>query len=56
MGDGMAAAFASARDCLEAALQTQRGLAVEPWPDEIGELKVRMGDHTGEGVLSTAST
>ncbi len=51
MGDGMAAAFASAHDCLEAALQTQRGLAAEPWPEEIGGLIVRMGAHTGEGVL-----
>ena len=51
MGDGMAAAFASARDCLEAALEAQRGLAQEPWPAEIGELRARMGAHTGEGVL-----
>ncbi len=51
MGDGMAAAFASAHDCLEAALEAQRGLAQESWPDEIGELRSRMGAHTGEGVL-----
>ena len=51
MGDGMAAAFASARECLEASLEAQRGLAQESWPDEIGELRVRMGAHTGEGVV-----
>ena len=56
MGDGMAAAFASARDCLEAALEAQRGLAQEPWPAEIGELRARMERTPERGWSSTAST
>jgi predicted ATPase/class 3 adenylate cyclase len=51
MGDGMAAAFASAVDLLRAAVRVQRELAAEPWPEEVGSLRARMGIHTGEGVL-----
>ena len=32
-----------------AAAGAQRALAAEPWPAEVGELRVRMGLHTGEG-------
>jgi class 3 adenylate cyclase len=33
-GDGFAVAFASARDAVEAALEAQPALTVEPWPVE----------------------
>ena len=46
-GDGFHAAFGTARDALEAALDAQRALAGEP-PVQGIVLKVRMGVHTGE--------
>jgi predicted ATPase/class 3 adenylate cyclase len=46
-GDGVAAAFGRAGDAVTAALDAQRGLQREPWP-EGAELRVRMGMHTGE--------
>jgi len=49
-GDGMGAAFASAPNALAAAVAAQEAVAVEPW-DATGPLRVRMGLHTGEGVL-----
>jgi class 3 adenylate cyclase len=39
MGDGMAAAFASARDALAAAVSAQQGLAEETWPELIGSVR-----------------
>lgn len=47
-GDGLHAVFEAARDGVAAALAGQLALAAEPWPTEIGPLKVRMGLHTGE--------
>ncbi|HEY7104911.1 MAG TPA: adenylate/guanylate cyclase domain-containing protein [Acidimicrobiia bacterium] len=46
-GDGVHAAFATAHDAVEAAIDAQRALAAEDWP-ETGPLRVRMGVHTGE--------
>jgi len=46
-GDGLGAAFARAGDAVAAALEAQRGLAGEAWP-EGAPLRVRMGLHTGE--------
>lgn len=46
---GMAAVFASARDALSAAVAAQQGLTQERWPEPVGQLRVRMGLHTGEG-------
>jgi predicted ATPase/class 3 adenylate cyclase len=46
-GDGVAAAFSRAGDAVTAALDAQRGLQREQWPDG-AELRVRMGMHTGE--------
>ena len=46
-GDGFHAAFASARDALEAALAAQQALAAEP-PLQGVVVKARMGVHTGE--------
>ena len=46
-GDGFHAAFATARDALDAALVAQLALTVEPWAST-GPLRARMGVHTGE--------
>jgi predicted ATPase/class 3 adenylate cyclase len=48
-GDGFAVAFARAGDALAAAIDAQRALAVEPWPQG-ATIRVRMGVHTGEAV------
>ena len=45
-GDGVHAAFADASDAIDAAVAAQRALVTEPW-DDTGELRVRMGVHTG---------
>ena len=50
MGDGMAAAFASAPDALAAALDAQQGLDREGW-GATGGLRARMGLHSDEGRL-----
>jgi predicted ATPase/class 3 adenylate cyclase len=46
-GDGVAAAFQRSGDAVAAAVDAQRALSTEPWPDGAG-LQVRMGLHTGE--------
>jgi len=46
-GDGVHAAFDRAGDALNAAVEMQRSLAAEPWPDGAA-VRVRMGVHTGE--------
>ena len=46
-GDGLAAAFGRAGDAVVAAVDAQRRLQAEPWP-EATLLRVRMGLHTGE--------
>jgi YVTN family beta-propeller protein len=46
-GDSFFVAFARAKDAVAAAVAAQRELAGHHWP-EGGELKVRMGLHTGE--------
>jgi class 3 adenylate cyclase len=51
MGDGMAAAFSSARDAFGAAVATQQNLANSAWPEETGPLRARMDIHTGERTL-----
>lgn len=43
--------FPLAGQAVEAAVAAQRALAAEPWPAEVGSLRVRMGLHTGEGTL-----
>lgn len=48
-GDGFAVAFASVADALEMAVDAQRTLRSEPWPDELPIL-VRMAINTGEVV------
>ena len=49
-GDAFFVTFARARDGVAAAVQAQRALAAEAWPDGV-ELRVRMGLHTGEGTV-----
>jgi predicted ATPase/class 3 adenylate cyclase len=50
MGDGMAAAFGSAKDAVLAADRIQTSLAEEPW-DTPRPLRARIGLHTDEGVV-----
>ncbi|MGH9037698.1 MAG: adenylate/guanylate cyclase domain-containing protein, partial [Acidimicrobiia bacterium] len=49
-GDSMVAAFARASDAAAAALEAQRALLEEDWPDG-AELAVRMAVHTGEAQI-----
>ena len=50
-GDSFFVAFASAPGAVAAALDAQRALAAEPWPDG-SNLRVRIGIHTGAGTLA----
>ena len=52
-GDAFFVAFARAGDALAAAVQVQRALAAERWPEGAG-VRVRMGLHTGEPVVGAA--
>jgi len=54
MGDGMAAAFATAGEAIAAAADIQRALADEPW-GTARPLRARVGLHTGEGVIVEGS-
>jgi predicted ATPase/DNA-binding CsgD family transcriptional regulator len=49
-GDSVVGAFGRASDALAAALDAQRALVGEPWP-EAAQLRVRMAVHTGEAEL-----
>lgn len=49
-GDSFFAAFAAAPAAVTAAVAAQRRLAAAPWPED-GRVLVRMGIHSGEGVL-----
>jgi tetratricopeptide (TPR) repeat protein len=46
-GDGLAAAFSRAADAIAAAVEAQRSLLSEQWPESV-VLRVRMALHTGE--------
>ncbi len=48
-GDGFHAVFSSPVDGVAATLAGQQVISSEPWPEETGPLKVRMGLHTGQG-------
>ena len=54
MGDGMAAAFATAGDAVSAAAGIERALAGEPW-GTASPLRARIGLHTGEGIIVEGS-
>jgi len=48
VGDGLCAAFDAPAAAIEAAIEGQRALVAEPWPDGLAEpLRARMGIHTG---------
>jgi predicted ATPase/class 3 adenylate cyclase/DNA-binding CsgD family transcriptional regulator len=49
-GDSVVGAFARASDAVTAALDAQRAVTSEPWP-EGAQLRVRMAVHTGEAEL-----
>ena len=49
-GDSFVAVFGHASDSVRAAVDAQRRLAAEPWPDDVA-LRVRMGLHSGDGLL-----
>jgi predicted ATPase/class 3 adenylate cyclase len=49
MGDGMAAAFASAPQAIAAAVDAQLALVNESW-GQTGPLRARMGSHAGDGT------
>ena len=49
-GDSFFVLFDSARSAIRAAIDGQRALAAEPWPDGVA-VKVRMGVHSGEALL-----
>ena len=53
-GDSFFVVFQSAPSAVEAAASAQRALTEEAWPDGV-ELRVRMGLHTGEGVVAPDS-
>lgn len=52
-GEELLAAFATAREAVEAALAAQRAHAGHPWP-EGGVVRVRIGIHTGEPTVADA--
>ncbi len=49
-GDGFFFAFASALDAVRGAAAAQRAIEACPWPPD-GRVRVRIGAHTGEGLL-----
>src|SRR5690242_952077 len=46
-GDSYFAVFADPRAAARAAVSAQRALRGHDWPDQVGELRVRMGLHVG---------
>jgi predicted ATPase/class 3 adenylate cyclase len=52
-GDGLFVVFERARDAFLGAIGAQRALVGHAWPEDV-EVRVRMGLHTGEPVVSAA--
>lgn len=50
-GDAFMMAFASPVDAVRCAISAQRDLQRQQWPGPVGELRVRMGLHTGAPLL-----
>jgi predicted ATPase/class 3 adenylate cyclase len=50
-GDSFFVVFPSAPAAVAASVAAQQALVAEPWPDDVGQIRVRMGLHTGEGML-----
>jgi predicted ATPase/class 3 adenylate cyclase len=53
-GDSFFVVFERPAQAVAAAVAAQRGIAAEPWPDDAA-IRVRMGIHTGEGLVSGGS-
>ena len=53
-GDSFFVVFGSAKSAVAAAVAGQRALVAESWPDD-GEIRVRMGLHTGEAETAGGS-
>jgi predicted ATPase/class 3 adenylate cyclase len=51
-GDGFTVAFSRSADAVAAAVDAQRALAAEPWPEAV-PVRVRMGVHTGPVRLTS---
>jgi predicted ATPase/class 3 adenylate cyclase len=49
-GDGFLVVFERTADAVAATVDAQRALAAEPWAED-GQVRVRMGIHTGDGRL-----
>ena len=49
-GDSFFVVFGERREAVAAAIDAQRALAAEPWPDDAA-VRVRMGLHSGEAEL-----
>lgn len=47
-GDSLFVVFAHAANAVSFAVAAQQAIAQEPWPRELGSIRVRMGAHTGE--------
>jgi len=50
VGDAFCCAFARPLDALNASIDAQRRLSSYGWPTETGEVRVRMGIHTGTAI------
>lgn len=48
VGDAFCCAFNDCTDAVAAAIESERALQLQRWPDEIGEIRVRMGIHAGK--------
>jgi predicted ATPase/class 3 adenylate cyclase len=53
-GDSFFVVFGSAREAVAAAIEAQRAVTAEPWPDD-APIRVRMGLHSGEAGLAGGS-
>lgn len=53
-GDSFFVVFGSAREAVAAAVDAQRAIAAEPWPDDVA-IRVRMGLHSGEASMAGGS-
>ncbi len=51
-GDGFFIVFERTADAVAATVDAQRALATEPWAED-GQIRVRMGIHTGDGRLES---
>ncbi|HVR47261.1 MAG TPA: adenylate/guanylate cyclase domain-containing protein [Candidatus Binatia bacterium] len=53
VGDACYCAFGNPADAVTAAVEGQRALHSASWPDTIGEIRVRMGVHSGQCTQSS---